>query len=91
VLPDSVTAVLHRDRWDAPSVFTWLQQQGNVDDAEMARTFNCGIGMVVIVSKAHAAQAQVQLEAAGERVFAIGDIRARTADEAPTIVQQTSA
>jgi hypothetical protein len=43
------------------------------------------------VSKAHAAQAQVQLEAAGERVFAIGDIRARTADEAPTIVQQTSA
>jgi phosphoribosylformylglycinamidine cyclo-ligase len=89
VLPDSVTAVLHRDRWDAPFVFTWLQQQGNVDDAEMARTFNCGIGMVVIVSKAHAAQAQVQLEAAGERVFAIGDIRARTADEAPTIVQQT--
>jgi phosphoribosylformylglycinamidine cyclo-ligase len=87
VLPDGVTAVLHRDRWDAPSVFTWLQQQGNVDDAEMARTFNCGIGMVVIVSKAHAAQAQVQLEAAGERVFAIGDIRARTADEAPTIVQ----
>ena len=86
VLPDAVTAVVDRNSWAAPPVFAWLQEHGKVDAAEMARTFNCGIGMVVIVAKDHAATATAQLQAAGENVFTIGEIRTRLADEAQTIV-----
>ena len=86
VLPDAVTAVIDRKLWSAPSIFAWLQQLGKVDDVEMARTFNCGIGMVVIVAKENAATAVAHLQASGEGVFAIGEIRGRAGGEAQTIV-----
>ncbi len=86
VLPEAVTAVVDRNSWVAPPVFAWLQEHGKVDAAEMARTFNCGIGMVVIVAKDHAATATAHLQAAGESVFTIGEIRTRLAGEAQTIV-----
>ncbi len=86
VLPDAVTAVVDRNSWVAPPVFAWLQEHGKVDAAEMARTFNCGIGMAVIVAKDHAATAMAHLQAAGENVFTIGEIRTRSAGEAQTIV-----
>ena len=86
VLPDAVTAVIDRKLWSAPPIFAWLQQLGKVDDVEMARTFNCGIGMVVIVAKENAATAVAHLQASGESVFAIGEIRRRTGGEAQTIV-----
>ena len=86
VLPDAVTAVVEKKSWVAAPVFAWLQQHGKVDDAEMARTFNCGIGMVVIVAKEHAETAKAHLHASGENVFAIGAVRARVAGEAQTIV-----
>jgi phosphoribosylformylglycinamidine cyclo-ligase len=69
-----------------PPLFTWLQQHGNVADAEMHRVFNCGIGMVVIVSQENAAAAIAQLTEAGEQVWQIGSIRARVGDEAQTQV-----
>lgn len=86
VLPDAVTAVIDRKLWVAPSIFAWLQHLGKVDDVEMARTFNCGIGMVVIVAKENAATAVAYLQASGESVFAIGEIRRRADGEAQTIV-----
>ena len=86
VLPDAVTAVIDRKSWVAPAVFTWLQKHGQVDDAEMARTFNCGIGMAVIVSRENAAAAIKLLQGQGETVFTIGEIRARAAGEKQTIV-----
>ena len=86
VLPDAVTAVVEKKSWVAPAVFAWIQEHGKLDGAEMARTFNCGIGMVVIVAKEHAELASAHLQASGERVFTIGDIRARAAGEAQTIV-----
>ena len=86
VLPDVVTAVIDRKLWSAPPIFAWLQQLGKVDDVEMARTFNCGIGMVVIVAKENAATAVAHLQASGESVFAIGEIRGRAGGEAQTIV-----
>ncbi|MFZ6646284.1 phosphoribosylformylglycinamidine cyclo-ligase [Undibacterium sp. TJN25] len=86
VLGDKLTAVLHKDAWVMPPLFTWLQQHGGVADAEMHRVFNCGIGMVVIVSKENADAALAQLAAAGETVTRIGEIRAREGDEAQTIV-----
>jgi phosphoribosylformylglycinamidine cyclo-ligase len=86
VLRDNLTAVLHRDAWKMPPLFTWLQQHGGVADAEMHRVFNCGIGMVVIVSKENADAAIAHLKAAGETVSRIGEIRERQGAEAQTIV-----
>ena len=86
VLPDAVTAVIERKSWASPTIFAWLQKHGQVDDAEMARTFNCGIGMVVIVSKDNAAAATKLLQNYGETVFTVGEIRTRAAGEKQTIV-----
>ncbi|HEV2611101.1 MAG TPA: phosphoribosylformylglycinamidine cyclo-ligase [Noviherbaspirillum sp.] len=86
VLQSNLTAVLHRDAWTMPPLFTWLQQHGGVADAEMHRVFNCGIGMVVIVAKENADAAMAQLKAAGENVSRIGEIRERQGNEAQTIV-----
>jgi len=86
VLGDRLTAVLQRDAWAMPPLFSWLQQHGGVADAEMHRVFNCGIGMVVIVAKENADGAIAQLRAAGETVSQIGEIRERQGDEAQTIV-----
>ena len=86
VLGDKLTAVMHKDAWTLPPLFTWLQQHGGVADAEMHRVFNCGIGMVVIVSAENADAAMAQLSAAGESVYRIGEIRAREGNEHPTIV-----
>ncbi|HVL75704.1 MAG TPA: phosphoribosylformylglycinamidine cyclo-ligase [Noviherbaspirillum sp.] len=86
VLGDRLTAVLQRDAWTMPPLFSWLQQHGGVADAEMHRVFNCGIGMVVIVGKDQADAAIAQLQAAGETVSKIGEIRERQGDEAQTIV-----
>jgi phosphoribosylformylglycinamidine cyclo-ligase len=86
VLQKNLTAVLHRDAWTMPPLFTWLQQHGGVADTEMHRVFNCGIGMAVIVSKENVEAAMAQLTAAGEAVTRIGEIRERQGDEAQTIV-----
>lgn len=50
VLPDALAADIDFDAWDVPPVFNWLQQLGGMDDAEMRRTFNCGIGMIAVAS-----------------------------------------
>ena len=86
VLPDRLQAVLHRDAWTMPPLFGWLQQHGAIDDAEMHRVFNCGIGMVVVVDAADAAAAEAMLAAAGETVYRIGEIVERPAGAAATVV-----
>ena len=86
VLPDAWRAVLHRDAWSMPPIFDWLQRHGGIDDAEMHRVFNCGIGLVLIVGAADAATAESMLVAAGETVHRIGEIVARPAGAAATIV-----
>ena len=57
-----------------PPLFGWLQQQGRMEAAELARTFNCGIGMILAVAPAEAAEVTAALKAAGETVFAVGAI-----------------
>ena len=86
VLPQGLTAEIQAGSWTMPPLFTWLQAQGNVADDEMYRTFNCGIGMAVIVAKEHAEAAKALLTAEGEQVWAIGHIRRQHANEAPTVV-----
>jgi len=74
VLPDNCHAVVGTGRWDLPLVFEHLQQGGSVAPEEMARTFNCGIGMVVIVAPDRLGEVAARVEGAGERVFKIGRI-----------------
>jgi phosphoribosylformylglycinamidine cyclo-ligase len=86
VLPDAVQAVLHRDAWTMPPLFSWLQQRGGIADAEMHRVFNCGIGLVVVVSGGDAEAAESTLRAAGETVYRIGEIVERPSGAPPTVV-----
>ncbi|MGB7989688.1 MAG: phosphoribosylformylglycinamidine cyclo-ligase [Candidatus Methylophosphatis roskildensis] len=86
VLPEACTALLDTSQWSRPALFDWLQREGRVDDAEMHRVFNCGIGMVVIVAEENAEQAMVALRKAGETVFKIGQIAGRHEGQAQTIV-----
>lgn len=86
VLPEGLTAEIQASGWALPPLFQWLQAQGNIVPSEMYKTFNCGIGMVIIMAKENAAAAKVLLEASGETVFEIGHIRAQAVGEAPTIV-----
>jgi phosphoribosylformylglycinamidine cyclo-ligase len=86
MLPEGLQARLERSAWPRPAIFDWLQQQGNVADAEMHRVFNCGIGMAMVVASGDAARALAELDASGERAQRIGTIVARPAGEAPTVV-----
>jgi phosphoribosylformylglycinamidine cyclo-ligase len=86
VLPSNTTARLRMGSWPRPAVFDWLQRQGNVEDAEMHRVFNCGIGMACVVAAADADKAEQALRRHGESVHRIGEIGARGKDEAQTTV-----
>ncbi|MFA6970636.1 MAG: phosphoribosylformylglycinamidine cyclo-ligase [Gallionella sp.] len=87
VLPENVVADIDSKSWELPKLFKWLRKQGNVAEQEMYRTFNCGIGMVVIVAAADADKAISQLQDAGETVTRIGVIRARNGEEHQTQVR----
>lgn len=79
VLPSGTQAVLNKGSWPQTELFAWLQATAAIDDHEMNRTFNNGIGMVVVVSPADAAACASTLETLGERVFAMGHIEAAEA------------
>ena len=74
VLPAGVDARIDLASWQPGEVFEWLQATGNVDTAEMRRTFNMGVGMVVVVAAEHAAAAIDSLNKAGESAWHLGDI-----------------
>ena len=86
VLPAGCAARLEKARWPRPAVFDWLQQQGNVPEAEMQRTFNCGIGMVLVVAKEHAAAAVAALGIHGVPAWEVGAIVPRAGDDPQTVV-----
>ncbi|MGH1469652.1 MAG: phosphoribosylformylglycinamidine cyclo-ligase [Cellvibrionaceae bacterium] len=74
VMPDNTEAVINSNAWKRLAIFDWLQEQGNVTDTEMYRTFNCGIGMVIVVSNDKAEQAISLLNTLGEDACVIGEI-----------------
>lgn len=86
VLPTGLMAEIKADSWEMPPLFKWLQSQGNIAPNEMYKTFNCGIGMVVIIAQEDLDQAQKILTNYGETVFQIGKIRQQKTGEAATIV-----
>jgi phosphoribosylformylglycinamidine cyclo-ligase len=76
VLPDGCHAIVETSRWELPRIFALLQESGRIAPEEMARTFNCGIGMAVIVAPEQASELTSLLGAAGETAFDIGRIEA---------------
>jgi phosphoribosylformylglycinamidine cyclo-ligase len=76
VLPAETHARVDADAWEQPRLMAFLQAQGGIEPEEMARTFNCGIGMAVIVAADEAEAVAADLLAAGETVFTIGRIEA---------------
>ncbi len=74
VLPEGTKAVIDTNSWEIPALFRWLQEGGNVEQREMYRTLNCGVGMVIAVPAERKQEAIDQLIAAGETAWEIGHI-----------------
>jgi phosphoribosylformylglycinamidine cyclo-ligase len=74
VLPAGLSARLDAAAWPLPSVFPWLAKTGGIAAAEMARTFNCGIGMVAVTAEDRAAEAEALFRSEGEAVYPIGRV-----------------
>ncbi len=87
VLPEGTQCVIKAGSWKRPAVFDWLQEEGHIEDHEMYRVFNNGIGMAVIVAAEDVEKAQKALKAAGETVYRIGVIEALPAGEALCVVR----
>ena len=87
VLPAGTVAEISAKTWTRPAVFGWMEKIGGIAEIEMARTFNCGIGMVVVVAPEHADKCRALLEAGGETVFEIGRIVANDDANAEAITR----
>ena len=74
VLPGSAKAVVKGDSWQWPSIFNWLQENGNIATHEMYRTFNCGVGMVLVVPADKLEQSLTILKDLGENAWQLGEI-----------------
>ena len=75
ILPEKVTAVIQGGSWNVPPVFPWLQKLGEIEDAEMKRVFNCGLGMALVVSGYYADSICKSLERDGLKCTQIGHIQ----------------
>ncbi len=74
VLPEGLGAEVDLGAWELPEVFKWLAATGGLAEAEMLKTFNCGIGMILVVDAGRAAALKVLLQEAGEAVFELGRV-----------------
>ncbi|GAB2705224.1 phosphoribosylformylglycinamidine cyclo-ligase [Aliiglaciecola aliphaticivorans] len=74
VLPDNAKAVVKRDSWTRPAIFDWLQENGNITEHEMFRTFNCGVGLMIVLPQAEAEGAVNYLNELGENAWVLGEI-----------------
>ncbi|OGP13786.1 MAG: phosphoribosylformylglycinamidine cyclo-ligase [Deltaproteobacteria bacterium GWA2_54_12] len=77
VLPKGVKAVVEKGSWPVPPIFSLLKKGGNLEDAEMLRTFNCGIGLIMVVRAKDQEKALKKLKALKQKAFVIGDIKNR--------------
>jgi phosphoribosylformylglycinamidine cyclo-ligase len=86
VLPKGVRARIDPSSWPRPPLFGLLQRHGEIEDDEMLRVFNCGIGMVLVVPSGEAADVIDRFRALGERAYRIGEIEVRAPDEQPLLM-----
>ena len=80
MLPDNTVARIDSNSWQWPAVFSWLQEQGNVETSEMYRTFNCGVGMVICIPAPQVEQCLDLLQAQGETAWVLGNIAEGTGE-----------
>lgn len=85
ILPNSLTARIDAGSWDLPLLFKWLAETGRLTHSDLASTFNCGIGMIVVCAADHAAEIANSLTQAGETVYTLGAIEKRDGQE-PIII-----
>jgi phosphoribosylformylglycinamidine cyclo-ligase len=85
VLPPTLAAEIDAASWELPAVFRWLAEAGGIEAGELARTFNCGIGMAVVAAPDRAPDLQAAFEDAGETVIAMGRL-VRRAEDGPRVV-----
>lgn len=85
ILPKQCKAVINTSSWTLPPVFQYLQRAGNIPMKDMMRTFNCGLGLVIVVSEQDTSEVFLRLKAMGEIAYHIGSVEAR--DEKEEIVQ----
>lgn len=87
VLPDGLSAQIDLDRWERPELFNWIQSQGNVDEEEMRRIFNCGIGMVALARSEDANTLVQDIQSTGLGARIIGEVRNQ--ENSPKIIYTT--
>jgi len=75
VIPDGKAINIDLSSWERPEIFNWLQEKGNLSDAEMLRTFNCGIGMALIINKDDSIECQELIKSTGLKCWKIGTVR----------------
>lgn len=88
VLPENLAVRINTGSWTWPPIFRWLQEQGQVADAEMYRTFNCGVGMVAIVAPEDAQRTIDILHSAGEQAWRLGEVVAAEPGKSKTALQE---
>ena len=76
VVPAQYCSVIDRSSWQLPEIFQWLQQAGRIDDREMLRTFNCGVGLVLAIDRGDVDSAMQLLKECGEKTWVLGEIKA---------------
>ncbi|MXP67266.1 phosphoribosylformylglycinamidine cyclo-ligase [Pantoea sp. Aalb] len=81
ILPNNTQAIIEESSWQWPPIFKWLQKSGNIDRYEMYRTFNCGVGMIIILNSTDADKAVQLMNDYGERAWKIGVIKKSSAKE----------
>lgn len=74
VLPNGCKAVVRKDTWEIPEIFKIMQKAGNIDEAELFRTFNCGIGMILVVPEREAEDILIRLKGLNETAYYIGEV-----------------
>lgn len=86
VLPDDCHAIVQESSWQWPELFTWMMETANIEREEMYRTFNCGVGMILVVAPENTDAAIALLNASGETAFLLGEIKPGSADAQVQIV-----
>src|SRR5690606_8147174 len=85
LLPEGLACAIDLDAWELPAVFRWLATTANMSQAELLKTFNCGVGMILVVAPDAAESVENLLREAGETVYRMGEIVVADGSDEPVI------